>query len=326
MWLRHSLRAALKRGALVAAANWPLALVQAVADSLFKLLVAVPVFGGIVLATLVLRTGGDALASADWRVLLTGVVTSLLSHRVVLTAFVLSLAIVLVGGSMLMFLVKGGTVGVLSRGEAQAGALEDPPLQPHVVASASAFSVELFLDSARRLFPRYARLGILLMLVYLLSGILCVVVVIGARGAGWGWWGTTIVTAGFVGWTTLVNLLYLLVQVVIAADDCGLRVAGGRVLQLLRRSGAEVAGVFVLVLGLIVLATGASVLAFGALGLISLIPFMWLAAVPLQILAFVLRAVVFQYIGLSSIAAYLTLYRRAGAAVAGPGQPEGVVP
>ena len=58
------------------------------------------------------------------------------------------------------------------------------------------------------------------------------------------------------------------------------------------------------------LATGASLLAFTALGLIFLVPLAWLAAVPLQLVALVLRAIVFQYIGLSSIGAYLTLYRR----------------
>ena len=34
--LRHTLKSTLKRGALVAAANWPVVIIQAVADSLFK--------------------------------------------------------------------------------------------------------------------------------------------------------------------------------------------------------------------------------------------------------------------------------------------------
>ena len=37
---------------------------------------------------------------------------------------------------------------------------------------------------------------------------------------------------------------------------------------------------------------------------------------PLQLLAWVLRGVVFQYIGLSSIAAYVALYREAGTSLA----------
>ena len=159
MLLRQTIKAALKRGALVAAANWPVALVQATADALFKLLLAVPLVGGLVLVTLVVRTGSDPLAATDWRVMVTSLVASLLEHRLVLTAFLLSLAVVLIGGSLFMFLMKGGAVGVLVRGERQAGAVEVPPLRPEVIATASAFSIELFIASARSLFPRYARLG-----------------------------------------------------------------------------------------------------------------------------------------------------------------------
>ena len=43
------LKPVLKRGALVAAANWQVTLIQATADSLFKLLIATPVFGGLFL-------------------------------------------------------------------------------------------------------------------------------------------------------------------------------------------------------------------------------------------------------------------------------------
>ena len=307
---RHTLKASLKRGALVAAANWPVALVQAVADGLFKLLIAVPLVGGVVLATLVIRTDADPFAAADWRVVAASIVTSLLTHRVVLAAFLLSLAVVLIGGTLFVVLVKGGTVGVLVRGERAAGPLEVPPLQPDVVATAASFSVELFIDSARALFSRYARLGFALMAVYVASGAAYVgIVVAGSRSDAEGWGLTTLVTIAFVIWTTLVNLLYLLVQMVIAADDCGVTAAVQRVVAFLRHEVRMVAGVFLVILTMVVLATGASLLAFSGLGLISLIPFMWLAAVPLQLLAFVLRSVVFQYVGLSSIGAYLALYR-----------------
>src|SRR5512145_292832 len=50
----HSLplKAALKRGALVAAANWPLVVVQFIAESMLKLLLAVPTIGGLFLVVL----------------------------------------------------------------------------------------------------------------------------------------------------------------------------------------------------------------------------------------------------------------------------------
>ena len=311
MSLRHTIKAALKRGALVAAANWPVALVQAAADAVFKLLLAVPILGGLVLATLVVQTDGSPFATSDWRVLVTSLVESLLSHRLVLAAFLLSLAVMIVGGSLFVFLVKGGSVGVMVRGEREAGPVEVPPLQPEVIATASAFTLERFIDSAQSLFPRYARLGFLLMAVYLLSGAAYIgLVIVTQRTSEW-WEAATFLTAGFVLWTTIVNLMYVLVQMIMAAEDCGVAAAMHRVLLFVRHEVRVVAGVFVVTLALVLLATGASVLAFGALGLISLIPFMWLAAVPLQLIAVILRAIVFQYIGLSSIGAYLTLYRQA---------------
>ena len=61
MWILSStagsLKFSLKRGALVTAANWPVVLVQFVADTLFKTLLAVPIVGGLVLVALVV--GGD---------------------------------------------------------------------------------------------------------------------------------------------------------------------------------------------------------------------------------------------------------------------------
>ena len=153
---------ALKRGALVAAANWPVVLIQAAADALFKVLIAAPLVGGIILTTLVIGADIDERAP-DWRLLLTQVVSSLLQHRVVLIAFVLSVTIVVIGGSLFVFLIKSGTMGVLVRGERQAPPVEHDPLQVASLALASSFSIELFVESARALFRRYAHLGFVLM-------------------------------------------------------------------------------------------------------------------------------------------------------------------
>ena len=49
-----TLKEVLKRGALVAAANWPVAIMQATADSLFKLLIVTPLIGGVFLGTLLI--------------------------------------------------------------------------------------------------------------------------------------------------------------------------------------------------------------------------------------------------------------------------------
>lgn len=48
----RQLRAAIKCGALIAAANWQVTLIQAFADALFKLLLAAPVVGAVLLLAL----------------------------------------------------------------------------------------------------------------------------------------------------------------------------------------------------------------------------------------------------------------------------------
>jgi hypothetical protein len=64
---------------------------------------------------------------------------------------------------------------------------------------------------------------------------------------------------------------------------------------------------------MVVVATGASFLAAASLSLITFVPFLGpflgLAVLPLQLLAWMLREIVFQYIGLSSVVSYLKLYR-----------------
>src|SRR5690242_18215469 len=122
------LKPVLKRGALVAAANWPVTLIQATADSLFKLLIATPIIGGLFLVGLVIGTAPEDLLGLEWREMAETIVTSLRSHPVVLTAFLASLATVVVGGSLFIFLVKAGAVAVLVRGEREAGPIEHPPL------------------------------------------------------------------------------------------------------------------------------------------------------------------------------------------------------
>jgi hypothetical protein len=74
--------------------------------------------------------------------------------------------------------------------------------------------------------------------------------------------------------------------------------------------------VFGVMLAIVVLATGVSVLVMGALGLIAFVPFFGLAVLPLQLVAWMFRAVVFQYIGLTQVGAYLKIYRSHAATLA----------
>ena len=142
------LKPVLKRGALVAAANWQVTLIQATADSLFKLLVATPVIGGLFLVGLVIGATPEDLLDLEWREMAATIITSLLSHPVVLVAFLAALGVVVVGGSLFIFLVKAGAVAVLVRGERDAGAIEHPPL--HLDTSRKPRSSRRSCSSTRR--------------------------------------------------------------------------------------------------------------------------------------------------------------------------------
>jgi hypothetical protein len=317
--LRDVLKYSLKRGALVAAANWPVIIVQEIADSLFKALVAVPLVGGLFLMALVLGAEpvpADEVARS-WRELAAIIVTALVARPIVFAAFLAALGVVIIGGSLFVFLIKGGTVSVLVRGEAVAGPIERPPLHFSTVMTASAFSLEAFEAGARSLFPRYARLGGALMTAYFLSGSMYLLAVLASRNAGDSWGMTALFTAAFVTWITLLNFLYLLTQIVIAAEDCGVGTAMRRVAQFLRRARGPVAAVFFVVLAIVVFATGASLIATAALGLISFVPVLGLTVLPLQLGAWLFRGLVFQYVGLSSLGAYLKLYRSSAMATEG---------
>ena len=324
------LKPVLKRGALVAAANWQVTLIQATADSLFKLLIATPLIGGLFLVGLVIGSAPQDLLSLEWREMAATIISSLLSHPVVLTAFLASLAVVVVGGSRVLFLVKAGAVAVLVRGERDAGPIEQPPLHFDVIRRASKFSAEFYIESARSLFPRYARLGFILMAVYLVSAgfYLAAAYESGVRGDLGGVL-TLVMTIGFVSWITIVNLVYLLMQIVVAAEDCSVAKAWSRMGAFVRQQRRGVSTVFGVVLALVLAATGVSLLATAALGLIAFVPFVGLAVLPLQLLAWIFRGVVFQFLGLTSIGAYLRLYReflseRARSSIVGAGVPHAV--
>jgi hypothetical protein len=155
----------------------------------------------------------------------------------------------------------------------------------------------------------------MLILVYVASAAAYLAVLL--HGAEWlsggqiGW--TAIAGIGstvLVVWVTLVNFFYLLIQMVVVVEDCSVRSATRRVGQFLRDEPKLTFGVFGVVLLLVVGATIVSVIATTSLGLIAFVPLAGLAVVPLQLLAWLFRGLVFQFLGLSALAAYLTLYRR----------------
>ena len=304
------LKLSLKRGALVTAANWQVVLVQFVADTLFKTLVAVPVVGGLVLVALVV--GGSPLQLLRLDNLaqtISTMIAVLLAQPVALAAFAFALGVIVAGGSIMMFAIKAGTVTVLLAGDRAAGAIEVPPLRMSALRAASQTSIERFAGGVRSLLPRYLRLGILLTAVYALIGIAYLALIFGpSRQALDNPLVVTLASLAVLVAMTLTNFLYLLTQIVIASENCGVLEALPHVARLLRRRARELALVLGAILAMLLMATAASILATAQLGLISFVPLVGLAAVPLQILAWLVRGVVFQFVGLTGMATYMRMH------------------
>jgi hypothetical protein len=310
------LKMTLKRGALLAAANWPLVVVQFIAESMLKLLLGVPVVGGIFLVVLLLDADVEEVLGGDVRDIVAAVFGALRAHPAALTFYAIALLLVLVGGSVLTFIVKGGTVAVLADADANAGALERPPLRWQTLRRASRTGIDPFLNGCRRLWRRYVRLGLCLLFVYAVTAAVYLGLLVGGYTLADNigvllWWTITLVAASsvLIVWIVVVNFFYLLTQLVMAVEDVGVRTALRRVFRFVKASLRELAGIFGVVLLIVVLALIASVLAAGGLSLIGFVPVVGLAVMPLQVAAWFLRGFVFQYLALGAIGAYLTQYR-----------------
>jgi hypothetical protein len=311
------LKLLLKRGGLLAAANWPVIAIQFAAQTTFQALLAVPIIGAAILVAVLL--GGDLgnLLQGSMRDIFTVIANALMAEPFALIAFITAFGIVLIGGSVLMFLAKGGVVDVILSADATAGPIEHESLTLGTLRQASCFRAERFIASCGRLFPRYLILGVALMVTYVLSGLgYLAFIVYGYRAAGEGgfvieW---TLIAAlsavALVLWITTVNLLYLLLQIVTAVEDVTFTPAVRAVLRFIRAEFLELGGVFLVVFAMVIGATLASALAWSGVGLIAFVPLVGLAVFPLQIAALILRGLVFEYIGLTAMGAYVTLYRR----------------
>ena len=310
------LKLLLKRGGLLAAANWPVVAIQFVAQTTFQALLAVPVIGAAILVAVLL--GGDLgnMLQGSMREIFTAIADALMAEPIALVAFIAAFGIVLVGGSVLMFLIKGGVVDVMLAADKQSGPIEREALTLGNLRQATCFDVDTFVTACGRLFRRYLVLGIVLMLVYAVSGAAYLAFVVYgyqtfASGFVFEW---TLIAAlsavALVVWITTVNLLYLLLQIATALDDLAFGQAVRAVVGFIRSEFLELGGVFLVVFAMVIGATFASALAWSGVGLIAFVPLVGLAVFPLQIAALILRGLVFEYIGLTAMGAYITLYRQ----------------
>jgi hypothetical protein len=281
-----------------------------------KLLLAVPLVGGIFLVVLLLGADIEEVLAGDVREIVAAVVVALRSNPAALVAVGAAFVLVLLGGSTLTFVVKAGTVAIVADAEAGAGPIERPPLRLAALRRANRTNIEPFLDGCRRYWRRYVKLGACLLVAYVATAVIYLSVIVGGyalagnSGVLLGWtFAAALASSALVVWITVVNFLYLLTQMAIAVEELGVRAAVARVGQFIRASMREVAGIFGVVLLLVAVATLASILATAGLGLIAFVPLVGLAMVPLQVAAWLLRGFVFEYLALTALGAYLTQYR-----------------
>jgi hypothetical protein len=310
------LKAALKRGALVAAANWPLVLVQFVAESSLKLMLAVPIVGGAFLVALLLDTSMADLLRGDARQIVTAIIAALTQSPAALAAFLAAGLLVLVGGSVVTFVVKAGTISLLAEAERVAGPIERPPLHFDALRRAAVVAIEPFIDGCRRLWRRYVRIGLGLLFVYAVTAAVYLAFVLGGYALAGnsavllGWTAAAAVASSvLIVWITLVNFFYLITQMVVALEDVSVREGVRLALAFVWGHLREVAAVFGVVLVVVIVATAASILATAGLGLIAFVPLVGLAVLPLQAAAWLLRGIVFEYLALAALGAYLSHYR-----------------
>ena len=311
------LRAALKRGGLITAANWPVILIDFGIESLYKLAVSIPVLGGaLMVGTLVgtdLRTvvAEGVVPTADL------VLGSLVEAPAALVAFLGALAVTAIGGEALTFIVKAGTLAVFVEADRTAGEVQAEPLDADVLRRASRFALAPVIAGAQHYARRAALLAVGLGVVYCALGLAYVGVVTSGLHAAPGsrWtpaWPVLVLFATSVGIVavTAANLAYDLLRVVIVTDDCSVRTALDRLRRFIIEDARQVIGIFSVIAGVDLIAGAASILATAGLAPIAYLPFVGLVMVPLQAALWLLRGLLFEGVSLASLAAYQTQYRR----------------
>src|SRR4029079_1945509 len=208
-----ALKASLKRGAFIAAANWPLIAVQFVAEGTQQLLLAVPVVGGIAMVVLLLGANVEEVVGNDVKGSIFSVLRALRANPVALGLFATSFTLVLVGASVLTFIVKAGAISILAAAESQAGPIERPPVRLAALRRANFTNIEPFLEGCRKFGRRYVKLGLCLLVAYTITGAGYLGFLVGGytivRKTGvFGWTvAAAMASSALVVWITLVNLL-----------------------------------------------------------------------------------------------------------------------
>ena len=178
------LGAALRHGALVTLANWPIVIVEFVIESLYKLALGVPIVGGALMVAVLVGTDIRALLGESARTTADLIIASLFNAPVALTTFMAAVGLVAFGGAIVMFVVKAGTLSVLVQGERQAADLHRATVRQESLRRAYAYSLAAVLDGMQRFGRRSAALAAGLGVAYLIiGGLYILAITLGFRAA-----------------------------------------------------------------------------------------------------------------------------------------------
>ena len=311
------LRAALKRGAVLVAANWPIVIIDFAATSLYKLALSVPVLGGSVVVATFVGTDVGSMMGDGVRSTADLVVGSLATAPLALAAFLLALGLVAIGGEAVLFVIKSGTFSVIVTADRQSGDVHRMPVGAEALERASTYSLRATLDGAVRFGWRAVTLALWLGVGYAVVGSLYVAAV--STGidpdSRWSWlpaWPLVVFLATGAGIVliALVNLAYDLLRAIVVTDDCSVSSALTRLRRFVVTDARQVIGIFAVICGVQIVAALVSLLAAAGLAIVGYVPFVSLIFVPLQAAAWVLRGLLFEALALSALATYQTQYRR----------------
>jgi len=311
------LRAALTRGTLLTSANWPIVLIEFTIESLYKLALAVPIVGGAFMVAVLLGEDVGVLFEEGLRSAVELVVQSLHNAPVALASFLLAVGLVAVGGAVLLFGVKAGTLGTLVSGDQQAPDFRRGPVTLNAVRRGGAYDAKSVLATIRHYWARSARLAVALSVAYLLIGL----VYIGAlafalrvsESSAWApLWPLIMLISTSMGFVAVaaVNLASDLLRVIMLTDDCDLGSAVQRLRRFVIQDARQVLGIFGVIGVFLLLATAASVMTTAGLTLVAWVPIAGLISVPLRAAAWLIQGLLFQFLALTALSAYQTQYRR----------------
>ena len=310
------LGAALKRGAWLAVANWPVILIDFAVESLYKLALAVPVIGGAFMVAVLI--GGDIqqIVAEGLRATADLVMGSLSGTPAALAAFLLAVAIVGLGGALISHVIKAGSLAVLVMSDRHSGEFHRQPMSGLALRRASAYSLAAILDGARHFARRTITLTLWLSAAYAIVGAgFLVVVALQSPLAGSRWapaWPllVLIVTSASAIGLAVLNLIFDLARIIVVTDDCRTREAARRLRRFILADARQVVGIFAIMTAVQAVATAASLSAVASVTLVAWVPVAGLIVVPLQMAAWVVRGALLQCVSLAALAAYQTQYRR----------------